>query len=151
MANGLRHMLRLIKSLNLLYSCGTRKLQHLQITQYSCWARLNYDTNLRHSTLWASSGLLGCYRNLLYYSVSHLLHCHHTQCQGKSLEPSLQNRCTSSKFLRPPRRLASTSWCHLHSSAKTVWHPTQKTRCCSFRDVLRVKCQQGKKTADCQV
>jgi len=113
-------MLRLIKSLILLYSCSIRKLQHLKITQCSCWVYLNYDTNLRHSTLWASSGLSGCHRNLRYYSFSHLLHCHHTSIvPGKSLEPSLQNSCTSSKFLKPLRLPASTLWCYLHLSAKT--------------------------------
>lgn len=67
-ANGLRHLLRLIKSLSLLYSCDIRRLQQPQTTQCSSRAHLNYDANLRHSALWANTGLQRYHTNLLYYS-----------------------------------------------------------------------------------
>lgn len=103
-ANGLRHMLRLIESLILLYVYSIRKLRHPQIMQCSSWTHLNYYTNLKHSTLWASSGLVGVSQKpailLLFPSVALPPNF---QCQGKSLEPTLQCRCTSSKFGKPSR------------------------------------------------
>lgn len=125
-ANGLRHLLGLIKSLTLLYSSDIRKLQQQQTTQCSNRAHWNYDVNLRHSTLWVNPGPWGCQNicsTTLFPFVAFSPHC---QGQRESLEMSFQSRCPSSKFLKALRFPASTTWCHLHSRAKRVWHPTHK-------------------------
>lgn len=139
-ANGLRHLLALIKNLTLLYSWDIRKLQQHQTTQCSYRAHWNYDANLRHSTLWVNPGLWGCQKicsTALFPFVALSPHC---QGQRESLEMSFPSRCPSSKFLKALRFPASTTWCHLHSRQRESGIPHIKLSC-SFRDWLAGKCQ----------